>query len=150
MNLKNRNMKDSKLEIPHGFALCGEADCLCAAKCLRHKAYLQQAETAKVLLVVNPRLCTKDGRCAYFRDVEPVRFASGFTQMQKRMLPDQYDKFMWKLILHFGRNPYFERRNGKREISPGEQELIADVARQVGVTEEFKFDAYQERQDWTN
>ena len=143
-------MKDSKLEIPHGFALCGEADCLCAAKCLRHKAYLQQAETAKVLKVVNPRFCTKDGKCACYRPAEPVLFAFGFTQMQKRMLPDQYDKFMWKLILHFGRNPYFERRNGKREISPGEQELIVDVARQVGVTEEFKFDAYQERQDWTN
>lgn len=103
-----------------------------------------------MLLVVNPRFCTKDGKCACYRPAEPVRFACGFTQMQKRMLPDQYDKFMWKLILHFGRNPYFERRNGKREISPGEQELIADVARQVGVTEEFKFDAYQERQDWTN
>ena len=72
----------------------------------------------------------------------------GFTQMQKRMLPDQYNKFLWKLIPHFGRNPYYERRNGKRTLPPVEQELIADVAQQVGVTEEFKFDRYEYRYNW--
>ena len=54
---------NQKLEIPHGFALCGEAECLCAEGCLRHRAYLQQAETVKVFTVVNPRFCTKDGQC---------------------------------------------------------------------------------------
>ena len=44
---------NQKLEIPHGFALCGEAECLCAEGCLRHRAYLQQAETVKVFTVVN-------------------------------------------------------------------------------------------------
>ena len=79
---------NQKLEIPHGFALCGEAECLCAEGCLRHRAYLQQAETVKVFTVVNPRFCTKDGQCAYFRDAGPVNFARGFTQMQKRMAAD--------------------------------------------------------------
>lgn len=143
-------MENQKLEIPHGFALCGEADCPCAEGCLRHKAYLQQAGTVKVFTVVNPRFCTKDGQCAYFRDAVPAVFARGFTQMQKRMLPGQYDAFMWKLIPYFGRNPYFERRSGKRLLSPEEQKQITDVARQVGVTEEFKFDAYEQRYNWKN
>ena len=124
---------NQKLEIPHGFALCGEAECLCAEGCLRHRAYLQQAETVKVFTVVNPRFCTKDGQCA-----------------QKRMLPEQYNAFMWKLIPYFGRNPYFERRNGKRLISPAEQQQIVDVAQQVGVEVEFKFDAYEQRYNWRN
>ena len=136
---------NQKLEIPHGFALCGEAECLCA-----DRAYLQQAETVKVFTVVNPRFCTKDGQCAYFRDASPVNFARGFTQMQKRMLPEQYNAFMWKLIPYFGRNPYFERRNGKRLISPAEQQQIVDVAQQVGVEVEFKFDAYEQRYNWRN
>ena len=80
----------------------------------------------------------------------PVNFARGFTQMQKRMLPEQYNAFMWKLIPYFGRNPYFERRNGKRLISPAEQQQIVDVAQQVGVEVEFKFDAYEQRYNWRN
>lgn len=141
-------MKNQKLEIPYHFALCGEAECACAGTCLRHIAYLQQAETAKVMTVLNPRFCAKDDACTYYRDAEPIVYARGFTRMQKRMLPDQYDKFLWTLIAHFGRNPYFERRNGKRLLSPDEQEQIAYVAQQVGVTEEFKFDRYEYRYNW--
>ena len=92
--------------------------------------------------------CEKNDSCAYYRGAEPIVYARGFTCMQKRMLPDQYDKFLWKLIPHFGRNPYYERRSGRRLLSPDEQELIAEVARQVGVTEEFKFDKYEYRYPW--
>lgn len=141
-------MKKQKLEIPYGFALCGETECACAGACLRHTAYLQQAETEKVMRTVNPRFCTKDDTCAFYRDATPVIYARGFTRMQKRMLPDQYDKFLWTLIPHFGRNPYFERRSGKRLLPPDEQKLIVEVARQVGVTEEFEFDTYEYRYHW--
>ena len=141
-------MGNKKLEIPYGFASCGEAECACAGACLRHIAYLQQVEAAKKFMVVNPRFCTKDETCAFYRDATPVVYARGFTRMQKRMLPDQYDKFLWKLMAHFGRNPYFERRNGKRVLPPAEQELVAEVARQVGVTEEFKFDKYEYLYSW--
>lgn len=141
-------MGNKKIEIPYAFALCGDTECACAGTCLRHIAYLQQVETAKVMTMVNPRFCAKDNTCTFYRDATPVVYARGFTQMQKRMLPEQYDKFLWKLIAHFGRNPYFERRNGKRLLPPGEQELIAEVARQVGMTEEFKFDTYEYRYNW--
>ena len=141
-------MVNKKLEIPYGFALCGEAECACAGTCLRHVAYLQQVETEKMFRVVNPRFCMKNETCAFYRDATPIVYARGFTRMQKRMLPDQYDKFSWKLIPHFGRNPYYERRNGKRVLPPDEQELIAYVAGQVGVTEEFKFDKYEYRYNW--
>ena len=141
-------MGNKKIEIPYAFALCGDTECACAGTCLRHIAYLQQVETAKVMTMVNLRFCAKDYTCAFYRDATPVVYARGFTQMQKRMLPEQYDKFLWKLIAHFGRNPYFERRNGKRLLPPGEQELIAEVARQVGMTEEFKFDTYEYRYNW--
>lgn len=102
----------------------------------------------KMFRVVNPRFCMKNETCAFYRDATPIVYARGFTRMQKRMLPDQYDKFSWKLIPHFGRNPYYERRNGKRVLPPDEQELIAYVAGQVGVTEEFKFDKYEYRYNW--
>lgn len=89
-------MENKKLEIPYNFALCGDSDCACAGTCLRHVVYLQQAETAKVMTVVNPRFYMKNYACAYYRDTTPVVYACGFTRIQKRMLPDQYDKFLWK------------------------------------------------------
>ena len=141
-------MKDLKMDIPYGFAVCVEGGCTCADACLRQLAYRQQVETAKVLTVVNPRLCGKNGQCAFYRDATPVVYARGFTKMQGRMFPAQYEHFMWKLIPCFGRNPYFERRNGKRMLSPEEQELIIETARQAGVKETFKFDKYEYQYNW--
>ena len=141
-------MGNKKLEIPYGFALCGEAECACAGTCLRHVAYLQQVETEKMFRVVNPRFCMKNETCAFYRDATPIVYARGFTRMQKRMLPDQYDKFSWKLIPHFGRNPYFERRRGDRKLNLQEQEIIRKALKQAGVTENLDFDLKEDGFNW--
>lgn len=48
----------------------------------------------------------------------------------------------------FGRNPYFLRRRGERLLPPEEQKFILDTLKQVGVTQEMKFDAYEEKIYW--
>ena len=58
-------MGNKKIEIPYAFALCGDTECACVGACLRHIAYLQQVETAKVMTMVNPRFCAKDNTCAF-------------------------------------------------------------------------------------
>ena len=52
-----------------------------------------------------------------------------------------------ELIWHFGRTQYFEMRNGKRLISPEDQEVIAAVCRSNGWNGPFVYDGEQE--DWT-
>ena len=141
---------DKELEIPRSYAVCELADCPCADACLHQLAYRQKVEMDRFLWLVNPRLCSRDKQCTFYRDSAPVTYARGFTQMQKRMYPGQYDRFKTKLVLQFGRNPYFERRNGKTLISPKEQNLIKQVARQVGVEAEFSFDAYEQRLNWND
>ena len=51
-----------------------------------------------------------------------------------------------ELIWTFGRSQYFEMRNGKRLISPEEQETIAAVCRSHGWIGPLVYDAEQE--DW--
>ncbi|MRY76020.1 hypothetical protein GKD13_07530 [Parabacteroides distasonis] len=105
-------------------------------------------QPATVLRLLNPTLCTRDGACPYFRDSVPVTYARGFTGMQSRMFPAQYQQFMSILMFHFGRNPYFERRRGEFPLSPKEQRIVLNALRRVGVTEELRFDHYEESVNW--
>jgi hypothetical protein len=51
-----------------------------------------------------------------------------------------------ELIYTFGRTQYFEMRNGKRLISPEDQEVIAAVCRSHGWDGPFVYDG--EEEDW--
>jgi hypothetical protein len=77
-----------------------------------------------------------------------VKYALGFTKIQKNLLPDQYDKFSNMMKGQFGRNPYFERRNGQHPMPPEEQELIRRTLARVGASCELDFDSYKEAILW--
>ena len=79
---------------------------------------------------------------------QPVRFAKGFVNIQKRRYPEQYDKFMTMLICHFGRNQYFKRRRGDIVLPPEEQEVIQIALEKAGVTQPMEFDEYIEAINW--
>ena len=68
---------------------------------------------------------------------------------QKRMYPEQYDKFMSLLILHFGRSQYFKRRRGDIALPPEEQEAIQIALKKAGVTQKMEFDEYIDAINWT-
>lgn len=136
-------------KIPADYAVCQHADCPRAGKCLRQIAYRPLIERpSQVLRLLNPTLCTCDEACPHFRDSAPVTYARGFTRMQSRMYPSQYQTFMSILKLRFGRNPYYERRKGEALLSPQEQKIVLNTLRRVGVTEEMKFDNYEEGINW--
>ena len=120
--------------LPTNYPVCEHSDCPMAASCL--------------LRLINPTRCTQDASCAYYRSNRPMVYARGFTNFQRRMFPDQYARFMAICINHWSRNPYFERRRGARLIPPSEQQFILKALKAVGMTEEMKFDAYEEAINW--
>lgn len=136
--------------IPNRYKVCELTDCPKAKSCLRQIAYqlLLDDEDECFLSLLKPRFCSKDGNCTYYRDSSPVVFAKGFTNFQKKMYSHQYQEFMMRLTNKFCRNPYFVRRRGERLLPPEEQKLILDTLKQVGVTEEMEFDAYEEKIYW--
>lgn len=134
--------------VPPDYAVCIHDDCPLAKGCLHQIAYPQLLPERDTLRLVNPERCTKNTQCPYYRDAKPVRYAKGFTQIQKHMFPDQYDQFSKLLIAKFGRNPYYERRKGLTVLSPKEQELILDMLRKVGADDQMDFDSYLEATHW--
>lgn len=136
---------------PLNYPVCLHADCPRAEHCLHRVAYGMLLEKCEMLRVINPERCRKDGdNCPYFRDSAPVTYARGFTQMQRRMYPGQYNRFMRLLVGYFGRNPYFERRKGETALTPAEQKIVLNALRQAGVEEDLKFDAYEENVNWND
>lgn len=82
----------------------------------------------------------KASRCALHEDSPTSRSAC---------TPTSTKGFSTLLQCHFGRSQYYERRKGDIPLTPGEQELILDVLKQVGVSEELQFDQYEEAMDWS-
>ena len=64
------------------------------------------------------------------------------------MFPEQYDCFSTILIRKFGRNAYYERRRGDTALTPKEQQIVQDALKKVGVTDEMKFESYEENTNW--
>lgn len=135
-------------DIPSLFEICLHADCPRAASCLRQIACAPLMERDDILRLANPSRCTKDDACPHFRDAAPVAYARGFKQMQQHMYPDQYRTFRSLLTSRFGLNPYYERRKGSIALSPAEQQIVLHALRCAGVTEELKFDRYEESPNW--
>ena len=52
------------------------------------------------------------------------------------------------LINHFGNGSYYLRRNGKKGITPAEQEYINSIFIAYGYVEGAPFDNYKEEREW--
>lgn len=135
-------------DVPTGYITCLQTDCPRANTCLHQLAYEPLADKASVLSILNPKFCTKDDNCPHYRDSAPVTYARGFTGIQRQMFPEQYKTFKAILVRRFGRNPYFERRNGHTPISPKEQEIIRKALKRAGVTLDLQFDQYEKDINW--
>jgi hypothetical protein len=135
-------------DVPYNYALCISSTCPQASSCLRALAWKALPGTEQTAYILNP-VCVAEGEeCTHYRDSKPVRYAVGFTKMQKMMFPQQYERFSNQLKGKFGRNPYFERRNGQHPMPPEEQQLIRQTLEQVGVSASLEFDAYKDAVLW--
>lgn len=133
---------------PKDYPVCVHAQCPRAGECLHCIAFEKLRADNEYMRLLNPDHCTADDSCQNFSCHKPVRYARGFTGFQRKMYPQQYDRFMTALILHFGRNPYYDRRRGVIAMPPDEQELVLQTLKKVGVTEELAFDRYEDAINW--
>ena len=134
--------------IPSGYPVCLHGDCPMAETCLHQIVYPTLLEKSDILYVVNPNRCSKDDKCKFYRSNKPITYARGFAHFQKRMFPSQYDRFSMILTNKFGRTSYYERRRGDTALTPKEQRIVLDALKQAGVTEEMKFESYEENINW--
>lgn len=94
----DKNLHDT---IPAGYPACIHHACPMAERCLHQIAYERREEMELYMRLLNPARCTASQSCPHYADSRPMRFAKGFTGFQKKMYPQQYDRFMTTLCLHF-------------------------------------------------
>ena len=139
--------KFTKKDIPGGYVMCTRNDCTVCEHCLRHIAYNDVGKDEKRLTIVNPLLVVASEQCEFFRTDELATYGKGFVKMKQKMLPGQYDEFMVRLIGHFGRTGYYERRRGERLCSPAEIQKIRAVLQEIGLPN-LEFDGYEKQYNW--
>ena len=136
-------------DVPYGFRHCLEAACPMASHCLRQMAMQALPKDEMSVIILNPQMTKPSEDCRFYRSDEPQLYGRGFANMQKQMLPGQYDTFRYRLQGKFGRNPYFERRKGAKLCSPSEVEMVKEVLQELGL-EHLDFDGYVKRLNWTD
>lgn len=141
-------MNNNATAIPHNYEACLTNNCPQREHCLRAWVWDNRKSSVQRYVVLNPDLTTSDGHCPFYCDDQPQRYALGFTNIQRRLYPDQYKQFMSACIARFGRNPYFMRRRGDTPMSPSEQAFIRSVLKQIGAPEDIDFDGFEERINW--
>ena len=120
-----------------------------AEHCLRQIAMQALPKDAMSVHILNPQIAKSSQKCKFYRSDEPQVYAKGFTNMQKQMLPGQYDTFRYRLIGKFGRNPYFERRKGAQLCTPSDIKEVKAALKEIGL-EHLEFDAYEKHLNWTD
>ncbi len=135
-------------KIPWHYSRCVSQKCPLSQTCLRSIAFRNLTSEDAEVTVVNPSLTSEDAGCRFYHSCTPVRFAYGLTLLQLKMFPQQYEQFSRTCIRHFGRNSYFRRRRGEREMPPEEQSYIIALARKLGIPEPIEFDSYRVFTDW--
>lgn len=135
-------------DIPNDYPVCLHQDCPMADTCLRQIAYNILVNNDRTIRIVNPTQCSKNSDCIFYRNSTPVIYALGFSNFKKHMLPDQYNSFMDVCYQRWNRNPLYERRRGVKALTPEDQNFVLNAVRTAGVTEDLKFDNYEEKLNW--
>ena len=144
-------------DVPKNYHLCVNANCPWHATCLRQIAMRLLPDSEIHANIINPNLTAHPqadahgaSACPYYRENRTVTYARGFENMEDKMTVVQYRRDRAMFLAAFGRNPFYERRNGKIALSPHEQSLLRRMLNDIGFSIDNPFDETEERIDWND
>lgn len=135
------------MNTPKNQLLCIHKNCELANECIRHIQFKSITDDDIAIRIVNPNIVTQTASCPYFSTIVTNRYAKGFRNIFPQIPSGIANTIYHKLSSHFGKNPYYDRRNGKTLISPQEQIFIRSVFASHGIVSEV-FDEYEEKEEW--
>lgn len=131
-------MKYDFTQIPPSWRYCFHAGCPMRGECLRYQTALQLPDDYQWGQAVFPP-ALKDGQCRFFRKDEPVTLATGFVTGNVRQ-DRMFVALRPELMAYLGGNgSYYLYRNGRRWLSPDQQQLIRELFLSHGYQEEVRF-----------
>ena len=135
--------------IPYGYPLCFNEECLLRDKCMHYQAYLLKGGTQLAGSAIYPE-AWKDGKCQRFNEVKMVKKAWGFTHIYNNVPRYQRAEARQRVMNYFSRGcgPYYRYHHGENKLSPREQEDIIAILAKFGTTEGIAFDHYETNWDF--
>ena len=133
--------------IPYGYPLCFNEECLLRDKCMHYQAYLLKGGTQLAGSAIYPE-AWKNGKCQRFNEIKMVKKAWGFTRIYNNVPHYQKAEARQRVMNYFSRGcgPYYRYHHGENKLSPREQEDIIAILAKFGTTEGIAFDHYET--DW--
>ena len=133
--------------MPEHYLLCYHTECERASTCL-HWLAGQHGNTADVIVqTVNPKL-NGGPACRYHKPLTTVRMAYGMKHSFDHVLAVHIASLRKAITSHFGNGSYYLRRNGRRPITPEEQEFVRSLFRKYGYPDDALFDRYADEVEW--
>lgn len=135
--------------VPFNYVHCFHRECPRAKECLRHLVALNAPQSVTYIHTLNPAAYPKNpDRCPHFKPSAKVRLAWGLTGF--------YDNIPYRTAIALRRairaiypkTTYYRLLNSERAISPKEQEKIAEIFVQFGITTPPTYDSYTEDYNW--
>lgn len=130
-------------DIPDQWALCMQADCPMASRCLRYHAASVLPKHVRQHVMVLPSARTADG-CKSFVADQPQQVAYGMSRITEGMNPWLARDVHADLFELFGSRATFYRKSYGSPIAPDMQERVAAVLRSHGVSAPPRFDRVEE------
>ena len=125
-------------QVSAGWKFCFNSKCPMHGECLRFQSALEMPEDREWGSAVFPT-SLKNGQCRFFRKDEKVQLATGFLTTDPT-LNNMFVKLRQKLTTYLGGNgTYYLYRNGKKWLSPTQQEDIREIFRKAGYRGEVFF-----------
>lgn len=131
-------------QVPYNWPLCYLSDCGRKEECLRYQI------TSCVPKQVTNHPCVlptalEQSQCRYFHAIRKVKAAAGFRRIISELKEKDLYSIRVKMIAYLGcKSTYYNYRNGKKLLTPRQQEYIKKILQQHGYTDEVRFDGYQE------
>lgn len=136
-------------QIPPSWLYCFNVQCSMHDHCLRFQSALEMPDDKVNGSAVFPN-ALKNGQCRFFRKDEKVTLATGFVVKDNPRASNMFIEKRHSITDYLGGNgTYYLYRNGKKWLSPKQQEDIRRIFRQAGYTDEVVFGNTKEEYDFT-
>lgn len=137
-------------DAPFQYPVCLAADCLVAAKCLRHLSAQAQMEEKERLEVVNPkRVRPEEGTdCPYYQDATPILVAYGFKKALGSIRADRVGSTISSLMGLKSRRTYYRLLNGEIPLKDPIKQQVVNILLHYGAEKPIQFDRYEKELPW--
>ena len=136
-------------DIPINWKYCFNVACPMKDHCLPFQSALEIPQERTWGHAVFPSAC-HDGQCDYFRKDEPVTLATGFVVSGQPELNTMFVRMRRHLTAYLGgQGTYYLYRNGKKWLSPAQQETIRQMLGKAGFRGEVCFGITKQGYDFT-